>query len=73
MRYFLRFVLLAIAFALTTWGLLRWQVIDYSFANFFDWSSFPVVHPIFFVVFGISLIPPTIWDIFLLEKAASDD
>ncbi len=67
MRYFLRFALLTIAFALTTWGLLRWQAAGFGFEGFLSLEQFPVLHPVLFMVFGLALIPPTLWDIFLLE------
>ena len=70
MRYFLRFVLLTVAFALTTWGLLRWQGTQFSFEGFLSLAQFPLVHPVLIMAFGMALIPPTLWDIFLLEREA---
>ena len=69
MRYLLRFVLLIVAFALTTWGLLTWAERDFGLAGFLTRWELP---PIYVLVAGLAMIPPTLWDIFLLDSRSND-
>ncbi|MDA1076308.1 MAG: hypothetical protein O3A63_16335 [Proteobacteria bacterium] len=73
MKYFTRFLLLTIAFALTTSGLLFWYLRDFSFHGlmFFDNGYLP--HPLHVLVLGLAMIPPALWEIFLLENQVSHD
>ena len=66
MRYLIRFLLLIAGFALTTSGLMLWQDSAFSFSGI--WGFTDGIHPIFFLIVGISMIPPAIWEIFLLEN-----
>lgn len=67
MKYLTSFLLLAMAFALTTVGLMLWHAQDFGFQGiwFFDNDYKP--HPIHFLVLGIAMIPPALWEIFMLE------
>ncbi len=67
MKYLTSFLLLAMAFALTTAGLMLWHAQDFGFQGiwFFDNDYKP--HPIHFLVLGIAMIPPALWEIFMLE------
>ena len=67
MRYLASFLLLAVAFALTTAGLMFWHSQDFSFQGiwFFDNDYKP--HPLHLLMLGIAMIPPALWEIFILE------
>lgn len=64
MRYFWRFALLTLGFALTTAGLMAWQARDFGFQGV--WSL--TVHPLHVLVVGLAMIPPSLWEIFILES-----
>lgn len=68
MKYLTRFLLLMIGFALTTAGLMMWRATGFSFDGmlFFDNGFRP--HALHLLVLGISMIPPSLWEIFLLES-----
>ena len=72
MKYSLRFVLLMTGVALTTLGLLHWQDHQFSFAGMWlvdnDWRP----HPVHLMVLGIAMIPPSMWEIFMLDVASTD-
>ncbi len=67
-RYLIRFVLLTAGFALTTAGILAWQSIDFSLSDVWPMSGEFAVHPVHGIVIGMALIPPTLWEIFVLES-----
>ena len=68
MSYLSRFVLLALGVGVTTLGLLYWQHRDFGFEGiwFHDENGFHL-HPLHLVALGLAIVPPTIWEIFLLE------
>ena len=67
MKYFLRFLLLTIGFALTTAGLMFWHAQDFSFAGIWLTDDGLRLHPLHLLVVGLAMIPPALWEIFLLE------
>ena len=67
-KYLLRFGLLIIGFALTTFGLLAWQTIGFSMNTLWPIADELQGHPIYVIVLGMALIPPTLWEIFVLEQ-----
>ena len=67
-RYLIRFALLTTGFALTTAGILAWQSIDFSLAEIWPMSGELAPHPVHGIVLGMALIPPTLWEIFVLEN-----
>ena len=67
-RYLVRFSLLATGFALTTAGLLEWQQVGFDLVNIWPLGGALKMHPIYLIVLGMSLIPPTLWEVFLLEQ-----
>ncbi len=73
-RYLIRFMLLVVGFALTTYGLLAWQKIGFELASMWPFSATGgfTSHPIYVIVLGMALIPPTLWEIFLLEQARDE-
>lgn len=70
MRYALRLMLLALGVCIATFGLLYWQHRGFDFEGiwFHDENGFHI-HPLHLVALGVAVVPPTIWDIFLLELA----
>ena len=71
-RYLIRFLLLTVGFALTTFGILAWQKIGFGFAGVWPFgensNAAPMSHPVYVLILGMALIPPTLWEIFLLEQ-----
>ena len=72
MRYLTRFLLLSTGFALTTAGLMSWHATGFSFDGiwFFDNDYQP--HALHVLIAGLAMIPPTLWEIFLLEHSGDD-
>lgn len=68
MKYLLRFALLTTGFALTTMGLMTWQAREFSFAGIWPLEGEFSTHPLHLLVLGIAMIPPTLWEIFVLEQ-----
>ena len=66
-RFIIRFLLLTLGFALTTLGLLAWQQINFDLNSIWPISNTFEVHPVYAIVLGLALIPPTLWEIFVLE------
>ena len=71
MKYAAGFLLLAAGAALTTAGLAMWQDQAFSFAGL--WTCTDGLHPIYLLIVGIAMIPPALWEIFLLENRSRDD
>jgi hypothetical protein len=67
MSHLVRYLLLAIGFALATAGLLLWQARGFTLSGvtLFDGG----VHPVLLLGIGIAMIPPTLWEILLLERS----
>ncbi|MDE0419825.1 MAG: hypothetical protein OXK76_02920 [Gammaproteobacteria bacterium] len=70
LRLVIRFMVLAGATAAVAYGLLAWQHREFSLVGVWlvdnDWR----LHPVHFLVIGIGLIPPAMWDIFTLDAHA---
>ena len=67
-RYLIRFLLLSLGFALTTAGILAWQETDFDLDQLWPIAQSWSPHPVYVIVFGMALIPPTLWEIFVLEN-----
>ena len=67
-RYLIRFLLLTAGFALITMGILGWQEVGFELSTLWPVASELKLHPIHLVVVGMALIPPTLWEIFILEQ-----
>jgi len=67
MRYLSRFLLLTAGFALIAAGLMMWRATGFSFESvwFFDNGYRP--HALHLLILGLALVPPALWEIFLLE------
>jgi hypothetical protein len=72
MRYLLRFVLLTAGFALTTAGLMLWHAVDFSFQGLWLLDDGFRPHPLHVLILGLAMIPPALWEIFILESRARD-
>lgn len=72
MRYLLRFVLLALGFALTTGGLMLWHADDFTFEGIWLVDNDYRLHPLHVLMVGLAMIPPALWEIFVLEHARSN-
>lgn len=72
MRFFLRFLLLTTAFALTTAGLIFWHQQAYSFHGVWLLDDDFDLHPLHLLILGLAMIPPALWEIFLLEQTRDD-
>ena len=68
-RMLFRCVLLAIGFAATTFGLIQWQALGFSFRGVTPFDAGFRLHPLHYLIVGIAMIPPSLWEIFLLEEA----
>ncbi len=73
LRYLIRFVLLCSGFALTTGGLLAWQQVEFDLNAVWPMSDDFNAHPVYAIVVGMALIPPTAWEIFVLENRTDSD
>ncbi len=67
-KYILRFTLLGIGFALTAFGLMSWQAKGFSLNGIWFVDNEFRTHPLHLLVLGIAMIPPTLWEIFVLEQ-----
>ena len=69
MRYLARFLLLMAAFALTTAGLMAWRDAGFAFDGVWPLEGEPRLHALHLLMLGLAMIPPAIWELFLLERA----
>ena len=67
MRYLLRFALLCVAAALTSFGLACWQHTGFSMEGFWFVDNDYRPHPLHFLALGLAMLPTTLWEIFLLD------
>lgn len=67
LKLLLRLALLTIGFGLTTMGLMAWQARAFSFSGVWPVDGPFAVHPLHLLILGIAMIPPTLWEIFVLE------
>jgi hypothetical protein len=71
MKYFSRFLLLTVGFALTTAGLMYWHAQGFSFRGLWLVDNGFRLHPLHLLILGLAMIPPALWEIFLLERDAA--
>lgn len=69
MKYLIRFLLLMVGVALTTFGLVYWQSQAFSLDGLLLFDNGWKPHPVHILAIGISLVPPSLWEIFVLESA----
>jgi len=70
MRFFIRFLLLAAGFSLFTFGLLRWSADGFSFTGLLPFTDTYATQGLHFLMLGLAMIPPSLWEIFNLERTA---
>ena len=68
MKYLTRFLLLMIGFALTTAGLMMWRATGFSFEGIWFVDNDYRLHALHLLILGLAMIPPSLWEIFLLES-----
>lgn len=67
MTYLTRFLLLMLAFALTTAGLVGWHDLEFSLAGIWPLGGELALHPTHLLMLGLAMAPPALFDIFALE------
>ena len=67
-RYLIRFCLIALGFALTLFGVLAWHDTGFDLAGVWPMASDGGFHPVYPLVLGMALIPPSLWEVFILEQ-----
>ena len=72
-QLFLRFILLACGFALTTYGVLGWQHLGFQLVLTSPAPESMTIHPVYILILGLALIPPSIWEIFVFQTRIDDD
>ncbi len=65
--HLLRYLLLATAFALTTYGLIAWHEFDYGFGAVWPFSGPLALHPVHLLALGVAMIPASLWEIFAID------
>lgn len=68
-RYLVRYGLLTLGVALATFGLIGWTDLHFDLRGFWLYDNGWQLHPVHLLIVGIGLVPPTIWEIFVLETA----
>ncbi len=71
MKYLAGFLLLTAGSALITGGLMMWRDQWFGLSNL--WTLADGLHPLFVLILGIAMVPPALWEIFLLERPRRDD
>jgi len=69
-RFFARFILLAAGFALFTFGLLSWSRTGFSLTGLLPFTGNFELQGMHYVMLGVAMIPPSLWEIFNLERRA---
>ena len=70
MKFFVRFLLLAAGFSLFTFGLLRWAEDGFNFSGLLPFTSNYQTQGLHYLMLGLAMIPPSLWEIFNLERLA---
>jgi len=68
MKYLTRFLLLMIGFALTAGGLMMWRAVGFSFEGIWFVDNGYRPHALHVLILGLAMIPPSLWEIFVLES-----
>jgi hypothetical protein len=69
LRLLARCGLLALAFALTTFALFEWQASGFTVHDVWPFSETVALHPLHVLMLGVAMIPPALWEIFILDHA----
>ncbi|MCR9277416.1 MAG: hypothetical protein NXH85_05535 [Pseudomonadaceae bacterium] len=68
-RYLLRFLLLIVATALITVGLLLWQSTGFTLQRLLELNHPWIIHPVVILTVGLAMLPVTLWELLLLQIA----
>ena len=71
-KYCLQYVLLITGFALLAYGMINWSRIGFSMQGIWFFDNDFSVHALHLVIIGIAMIPPAMWEIFLLETRRTE-
>ena len=70
MRFFIRFLLLAAGFSLFTYGLLQWSSDGFTLSGLLPFTENYRTQGLHYLMLGLAMIPPSLWEIFNLERQA---
>jgi hypothetical protein len=73
MRYLSRFLLLTVGFALIAAGLMLWHSNGFSFHGLWLVDNNYQPHGLHLLILGLAMVPPALWEIFLLEHTQNND
>lgn len=71
LRYLVRFMLLSLGVALVTYGAIAWHYEGLSLRGFLLYDNGWRPHPIHLIIVGLTLMPLSLWDIFVMEAMRS--
>lgn len=66
-----RLVLLTAGVACVTFGVAYWQHNDFTFQGLWFEEGL-ALHPLHLVAIGIAIVPPAIWDVFVMEATRAE-
>jgi len=67
LKYCIRYLLLIAGFTLLTYGMINWSRSDFSMQGIWFSDATYYLHPLHFVIIGVAMIPPSMWEIFALQ------
>lgn len=67
LKYCIRYLLLVAGFALLTYGMINWSRDDFSMQGIWIFDGPNILHPLHFIIVGVAMIPPAMWEIFSLQ------
>jgi len=67
-RFLARFLLLTFSVALIVYGIVAWQHEGFPLDGVLFFGEGGRLHPLHFLVVGIGMAPPAMWEIFSLEN-----
>ena len=67
LRYLTRFIMIAAGFGLTVFGTLSWHDLGFDLASAWPLAEQFGFHPVYPLTLGMALIPPSLWEVFVLE------
>ncbi len=66
LKYCIRYLLLIAGFAFLTFGMINWSRDAFSMQGIWFFDGPNILHPLLFVIIGVAMIPPAMWEIFSL-------
>jgi len=67
LKYCIRYLLLVVGFALLTYGMINWSRTAFSMHGVWFFDNSYNLHPLHFIIVGVAMIPPAMWEIFFLQ------